>query len=251
MTDRWSRDAFLGGRLHLWQPHKGYRAGVDPVLLAASVPAIAGQSVLELGCGVGAATLCLGTRVQGLALTGLEIQESYADLARRNAEENRIAVDVITADLAQMPETLRARRFDHVIANPPYFDRGSSTSAQDTGREAAMGEDTTLEEWVKAAAKRCAPKGYVTFIHRVERLPELLSLMGARLGSIQAMPFIPREGRTAKRVILRGRKAGHAAFRLHPGIVMHEGAKHRPSKENYTVAMTSVLRDGQALDFPA
>jgi tRNA1Val (adenine37-N6)-methyltransferase len=42
-------DAFLGGRITLEQPTKGYRAGVDPVLLAASVPARAGQSVLELG----------------------------------------------------------------------------------------------------------------------------------------------------------------------------------------------------------
>ena len=50
-------DAFLGGKLHLWQPRRGrgYRAGVDPVLLAASIEATAGQSVLELGCGVGAA----------------------------------------------------------------------------------------------------------------------------------------------------------------------------------------------------
>lgn len=251
MTDRISRDAFLGGRLHLWQPRQGYRAGVDPVLLAASVPAIAGQSVLELGCGAGAATLCLGARVQGLALTGLEVQQSYADLARRNAEENQIAVDVITGDLARMPAALRARRFDHVIANPPYFDRGSSTSSRDAGREVAMGEDTVLDAWVKTAAKRCAPKGYVTFIHRVERLPELLRLMDARLGSIQALPLIPREGRSAKLVILRGRKGGHAAFRLHPGMVMHAGAEHRPSKENYTAAMTSVLREGQALDFPA
>ena len=61
-----TRDAFLGGRLHLWQPVNGYRAGVDPVLLAASVNARAGQAVLELGCGGGTAMLCLGKRVSGL-----------------------------------------------------------------------------------------------------------------------------------------------------------------------------------------
>ena len=52
-----TRDAFLGGRLYLWQPRTGYRAGVDPVLLAASVPARRGESVLDLGCGVGTAAL--------------------------------------------------------------------------------------------------------------------------------------------------------------------------------------------------
>jgi hypothetical protein len=34
-----SDDAFLGGKLQLLQPEKGYRAGIDAVLLAASVPA--------------------------------------------------------------------------------------------------------------------------------------------------------------------------------------------------------------------
>ena len=71
MDDDLTHDAFLGGRLHLWQPRRGYRAGVDPVLLAASVPAKAGQSVLDLGCGAGAAALCLGAREPGLELLGM------------------------------------------------------------------------------------------------------------------------------------------------------------------------------------
>ncbi|MEY2961347.1 MAG: hypothetical protein RLZ60_1177, partial [Pseudomonadota bacterium] len=58
MTDL-SCDNFLNGKVRVWQPINGYRAGVDPVLLAAAVPAKSGQTVLELGCGVGTASLCL------------------------------------------------------------------------------------------------------------------------------------------------------------------------------------------------
>ena len=50
-------DAFLGERLRIRQPATGYRAGSDPVFLAASVPALPGQSVLELGTGAGTALL--------------------------------------------------------------------------------------------------------------------------------------------------------------------------------------------------
>ena len=76
MADGWSdaqmsADDFLGGQLRLFQPRTGYRAGIDPVLLAASIPAKPGDAVLELGCGAGTALLCLGRRVQRLSLTGV------------------------------------------------------------------------------------------------------------------------------------------------------------------------------------
>ena len=92
---QFTEDGFLGGQLRLMQPAAGYRAGVDPVFLAASIPAKPGQRVLELGCGVGTALLCLGHRVKGLALTGVELQPLYANCARRNAANNNIAVQAV------------------------------------------------------------------------------------------------------------------------------------------------------------
>src|SRR6056297_2259973 len=67
-----TRDALLGGRVWLRQPARGYRAGVDAVFLAAACPARPGARVLDLGCGVGAAALCLAARVPDLAITGVE-----------------------------------------------------------------------------------------------------------------------------------------------------------------------------------
>ena len=68
----------------LWQPVRGFRSGSDAVLLAASVPARAGEAVLDLGCGVGVAMYCLGSRVPGVRLTGVERNAEAAGLARRN-----------------------------------------------------------------------------------------------------------------------------------------------------------------------
>ena len=249
--DDLTRNAFLGGRLEIQQPRRGYRAGIDPVLLAASVPARPGQSVLDLGCGVGVAALCLGARVTRVSLTGLELQPDYADLARRNAAENGIALEVLTGNIADMPRPLRARQFDHVIANPPYFDRKAGSRAAEPGRETALGEATPLAEWVKQAARRCAPGGYVTIIQRAERLPELFSAATAHLGSLELLPLIPRAGRAARLVILRARKGGRAAFRLHSGRVLHAGEAHDGDRENYTTATACVLRRGHALPFPS
>ena len=90
--DALTADRFLDGRLTILQPKDGYRAAMDPVLLAAAIPAKAGERALELGCGAGVASLCLARRVPGLHVTGLEVQAAYADLARRNAEANGIAL---------------------------------------------------------------------------------------------------------------------------------------------------------------
>ena len=242
-------DAFLGGRLHLWQPRrgKGYRAGVDPVLLAASVPAHAGETVLELGCGAGAAVLCLGARVPGLRLTGCEVQPAYADLARRNGGET---LEVVEADITAMPLHLRERQFDHVLANPPYFDRAASVRSRDAGREAALGEATPLRDWVRTAARRLKPKGQVHFIHRAERLPDLLAALPHEMGDIEVLPLVPRPGRMPELILLRARKNGRGAFRLYPSFVMHEGARHLADGDSYVPEIDAVLRTGAALTFP-
>lgn len=243
--DQLSDDKFLCGRLRLLQPLKGYRAATDPVLLAAACPAQTGQTVLEFGCGVGAAALCLGLRVPGLALSGLEVQPAYADLARRNAERNRIAFDVHDGDLAKVPRQLR-RDFDHVIANPPYYLAGGSPSPV-RGRALAMQVETPLSDWVAAASRRLAPGGWLTLICGADGLPEVLSALAPKLGSATVLPLAAREGRSAQRVLVHARKGGRAPFRLMAPFVLHQGPAHDGDREHYTLAANAVLRDGADL----
>lgn len=240
-----SRDAFLCGRLHLWQPKKGYRAATDPVLLAAACPAKAGESVLDLGCGAGAAALCLGARVPGVVLAGLELQPAYADLAQRNAAENGIEMEVVCGDLAHMPRALR-RDFQHVIANPPYYPAGGTPSPL-AARATALQVDTPLSNWVEAAGRRLAPGGWLTLICGADGLPEVLAAMGRKLGSASVLPLTPREGRPALRILLRARKGGKGAFRLLAPLVLHQGPSHDGDRESYTARASAVLRGGDSL----
>ena len=244
-----THDAFLGGRLKLWQPKQGYRAGVDPVLLAASIAAKAGESVLDLGCGAGAAALCLGRRVEGLELHGLELQPFYAELAEKNAAENEIPFTVHQGDVADMPAALKERRFQHVLTNPPYFDRETGSKAPDTLRETAMG-GASLPLWLEAAARRLLPKGYLTLICRAERVPELLAGLPDYLGSCELWPILPRAGQPSQLVLLRARHSGRAAFRLHAGLLMHKGVAHTADAESYTDEIAEVLRNAVSLPFP-
>jgi tRNA1(Val) A37 N6-methylase TrmN6 len=240
-------DRFIGGRLMISQPKSGYRAAMDPVLLAAACSVKAGESVLELGCGAGVASLCLGWRVAA-RFTGLELQPVYADLARRNAMQNGIDLDVVTGDLAQMPADLRMRSFDHVIANPPYFPPASGTKAADPGREIGQREETPLAVWVEQGMKRLYTGGWITMIQNADRLGDLLAALQAQgAGAITVLPIAPRAGRPAGRVIVQARKQARAPLQLLAPLILHSDALHNHDGANLTPQARAILRDGNIL----
>lgn len=245
--DDLTRDVFLGGRLAIWQPRHGYRAATDPILLAAAVDAVSGQSVLELGCGAGTALLALGRRVPGLALHGVERQRDYAELARRNGAENGLALTVVDADLTRLPSELRIG-FDHVIANPPYYPV-QSPPARDPGRDGALREDTPLADWVQVGLRRVRSGGWLTMIHLATRLPDILTALDGRAGAISVLPLTARIGRDAGRVIVRARKGSRAPFRLLAPLVLHDGGHHAADADDFSPTARAILRDAAAVSW--
>ncbi len=245
-SEQLSQDKFLGGKINIWQPLTGYRAATDPVLLAAACPAKSGETVLDLGCGVGTASLCLSNRVQA-ECWGLELQSDYAELARRNADENNVSLRIVTGDLMAMPDPLRDMSFDHVITNPPFF--GPGKPAPDAGRAQARQEEVSLSDWLDAALKRLKPKGWLTLIHRVERLPEVISALNNRAGGVEIKPLAARTGRPANRFLLRARKGSRSVAKLHNPLILHEGPNHNTDRDDYSAEAKAVLRGGERLEF--
>ena len=239
--------AFLGGQLRLLQPKHGYRAGADPVLLAAAVAAVPGQSILDLGCGVGTALFCLAARVGGLDLTGVELQAELVALAEENAARNGLTAQIFQGDVARLPEELRERRFDHVMTNPPFFDRTAGSAAPATSREAGRGEGIDLADWLDVALRRTAPKGRLTLINRIERLPECLAALQGRAGDIVVLPLLPRRDRAAKLFLMTARKDAKGPFALKAPLILHEGDRHEEDRDSYSAVAQDILRRGQAL----
>lgn len=241
-----SEDGFLGGRLTLLQPRGYGRAGIDAVFLAAAAPAGTGERALELGSGTGAAALCLAHRVDGLAVSGLELQPDLVALAQRNAERNGLAdrVQFQTGDLREAPEGVRRTAFDHILMNPPYYPAGtvrpSPKPMKATAHSELMGN---LADWIGFGLARLRPRGTLMVIHHVERLGELLGMLERGAGEIRAFPLWPRQDRPAKRVLVRARKGSAAPFRLLPGLVLHR------EDGGFTDGAEAVLRHGAALEW--
>jgi len=234
-----TEDRFLGGRIVARQPAKGFRSGLDAVMLAAAVPAGAEDNVLELGCGAAVAGLCLAARVAGCAVTGIDREASLVVLAGENASLNAMAsrFRFVAGDALSPPPELR-KAYDHVFCNPP-FHAGLGQRSRSAARAVALYDDGLLSRWIVSGLKRVRSKGTLSVVLRADRLSEALAVLPS-LG-ITIFPLWPSRDRPAARVILQARKNSRAPLGLLPGLVLHE------TDGRYTPEADAVLRDAGSL----
>jgi tRNA1Val (adenine37-N6)-methyltransferase len=233
-------DHLLGGRVSYLQPRDGFRAAIDPILLAAAIPARAGERVLEGGTGAGAALLCLATRIPCISGIGVDRDPELIQLALANAAANELDdLNFVVADLAASPI---GGRFDHAFANPPYHTGGTPSPSRE--REAAKRSTVELlPAWVEALSRPLRHRGTLTFILPPGLLEVALKAMRERNVPAECVfPIWPRIGRPARLVVIQGRKHGRSPLVIAAGLVLHtETGAFRPDAD-------AVLRDGAALD---
>ena len=239
-----TEDHFLGGRLVIRQPKDGYRAGSDPMFLAAAVPARAGAAVLDLGCGVGTASLCLLARVEGVRAVGLELQPGLAGLARANAAANGFAgrFQVVAGCLTEPPEGAPYHHFDHVITNPPWYEPGTIRPPSAQSKAIGHMEEVELAQWLKQAVRFLKPKGRLFVVHRADRLGDILAgLHPLKVGEVRVFPLWPKAGKAATRVVVAARKDAKTPLEVQPGLLLHH------PDGGYTDKADAILRHGAAL----
>lgn len=242
MRDNLTEDTLLGGRIRLRQPRDGLRAGHDAVLLAAAVPARPGDRVLELGCGSGAAFLCLAARVPDLHLVAVERDPALAALAAENAALNGLAdrVTVIGGDVADPALRRALPRCAHGFANPPFWEGGTLPPVALRGGATHAG-GTPLEAWAACLGAALGHRGSATLVLPAARFADGFSALdGAGFGSPAMLPLWPRQGVAAKRVLIAARRGGKGPGRVLPGLILHDGAGPSPPA-------AAILREGAAL----
>jgi tRNA1(Val) A37 N6-methylase TrmN6 len=232
-------DAFLDGQLVLAQPVNGYRAGMDAMLLAASIEGAPGQHLMEAGCGAGHAVLAAAHRLPACRFTGLEREPLLVAAAKANVARNCMIsrVDIQEADCLQ-----DGLVYDGVFCNPP-FDDLARAQRPGAGRVHAYVTETPLDGWIKALANRLRGGAALTLIHRAHRLGELLAAFEGRLGGVEIFPVRPRADQPAKRVLIRARKGSRQPLRLYAGLDLHEAGPSRHS------ARAEALWRGAALEW--
>jgi tRNA1(Val) A37 N6-methylase TrmN6 len=223
-----TEDAFLGGKLRLWQPKSGHRAGHDAMLLSAATPARSGDRVVELGAGIGAAGLAIARRVPNVKLVLVEIDEKLAELARGNAVSNgidaeTIVLDVTSASRAFVCAGLAPDSADVVLMNPPFNDFARHRVSPDKTRQIAhVATASTLDDWIGAGRRILKSGGFLVMIWRADGIAEVLAALGRGFGGLAILPIHANVTSPAIRVLLRAVKGGKAPTRLEPALILND-----------------------------
>lgn len=239
--DNFTNDYLLNKKVRILQLVDGYRASSDAVLLASLIENIKlSDTILDVGSGTGAVSLCLAYRFPQNHITGLEIQPQLADLAKQSADINNFANLVYyQADIRQKKLPVSPCFFNHVITNPPYseHDRPSPNLSKALAHNHT---DFTLNEWLKFCLKMLKPFGKIYLINRVEAIDEILNTFSKRAGGIKIIPVYSKPGQQAKRILISAQKDSKAPTVICPPFYMYN------SDGTYTRAADEILRKGKS-----
>jgi tRNA1Val (adenine37-N6)-methyltransferase len=228
----------LRGRLRLLQPRRGARVTADPLLLADFAGGRPGRRIADLGCGTGVVALALLVDDAGATAVGVEIQPRLADLARRNAVQNRVAdrMTVVEGDLLERHAALPGESFDLVVANPPYHHDGRPPPTEE--RALARQEVACSLDGVLAAARRLLrPRGEAALILPAERVAELFAGLAAVGLPPRTLRFVHSvDGEPARRLLVRAARDYRGAPSVLAPLVMHG-----PDRHGFTVEAARIL----------
>ena len=204
-----------------------FRLSTDCVLLADFVNTAGAVRGIDLGCASGAIALLLLARTDKLHMTGLEIVPEAASLAEENMRANALEArsDIVCGDIRRHRELFKAGSFDLIVANPPYFPVGSGKLPTDAERAAARGEtQCSMEEICAASAFLCRTGGSVIFVHKPERLADVLCGLRDAGTEPKRLRFVHNRATDPPSLFLaEGCRGGRPGITVEPPLILQNG----------------------------
>ncbi|MGP4082800.1 tRNA1(Val) (adenine(37)-N6)-methyltransferase [Pseudalkalibacillus sp. R45] len=221
-------DYIVQDQLKIIQSPSVFTFSLDAVLLAnfVYVPIQKGK-LLDLCTGTGAVPLVLSRRTKG-SIIGVEIQEKLVSMAERSVKLNNLEGRIqIEHENILKYEKKSDQGFDVVTCNPPYFDSKNPVDHNENVHVAIARHEIycSLEDVVRVAAKNLRNGGKAAFVHRPERLMDLLFLMRQYKVEPKRLQFVyPKQGKDANMVLVEGTKGGKPDLKLLPPLTVYNQA---------------------------
>lgn len=200
--------------------------GMDAVLLSGFAKAKQGSRVLDLGTGTGIIPILMEAKTQAEHLTGLEIQEESADMARRSVAINGLEekINIVIGDIKEAGQIFGGASFDVVTCNPPYMIGEHGIANPDAPKAIARHEILcTLEDVVSQAAKVLRPGGNFYMVHRPFRLSEIMVLLVKYKLEPKRMRFVhPFVDKEPNMVLIEANRGGKSRMTVEKPLIVYQ-----------------------------
>ncbi len=221
-----------------------FPVGTDSVLLSAFVRVSKRAKVCDLGCAGGILPLLLCGRHKEIHVTGIEISEKAAEVAKDNAARNQLShrIDILTGDMRTIP--IPAESFDTIVCNPPYYKRHSGRLPKKEQMHAARAETSCTIQEVCATASRLLRYGGTFFtVFKPERMCELTSAMEAAKLMPKRLRFVQHKaGQAPILVLVEGKKGAAHGLIVPPPLVLCK-RNGEPTAEAYRIYHPDEISD--------
>ena len=226
LKDKERLDELQGNGYRIIQNPEKFCFGMDAVLLSGFVRAGKGDILLDLGTGTGIIPILLEAKTQCAHLTGLEIQEESADMARRSVALNGLShkIDIITGDIKEADRIFPSASFDCITCNPPYM-IGSHGLANPKEPKAIARHEIlcTLEDVVRQAGKLLKPGGHFFMVHRPFRLAEIMTILSQYKLEPKRMRLVyPYVDKEPNMVLLEAVRGGRPRLAVEKPLIVYE-----------------------------
>ncbi len=200
--------------------------GMDAVLLSGFAKAKKGDVVLDMGTGTGIIPILMEAKTQAAHLTGLEIQEESADMARRSVALNGLSekIDIVTGDIKEAGSIFKSASFDIITCNPPYMIGKHGLTNPDAPKAIARHEVLcTLEDVVSQAAKLLKPGGHFYMVHRPFRLAEIMvTLSNYKLEPKRMQLVYPYVDKEPNMVLIEAVRGGRSRMTVEKPLIVYK-----------------------------
>ena len=217
--------------------------GMDAVLLTGFAHARERDTMLDLGTGTGIIPLLMEAKYHCSHLTGLEIQEESADMARRSVALNDLQnrIDIVTGDIKEADQIFPAASFDCITCNPPYMHGNHGLTNPHLPKAIARHEVLcTLEDVISQTAQLLKPRGRFYMVHRPFRLAEIMGLMMQYKLEPKRMRLVyPYVDREPNMVLIEGLLGGNSRITVEKPLIVYE----KPGV--YTQEIREIYGDGR------
>jgi len=229
---------FLEGSIIVYQPKRGFRFGIDSILLAHFLNLKPQDLVLEVGAGSGIISLIALKRFPKAKIFALELESIFIECLKRNILENKLQekLFIIKGDIKT--SLFKSGIFDVIFSNPPYFkSKSGRKSPYEIENIARRDIEFELDEFLKKVSSLLKNKGKFYLVFTALRLAELIYLLKKNKLEPKLLRLVySYPGSEAKLVLLLAVKNAKEEIRIFSPLYIYDSPKG-----NYTEEVKNML----------